>query len=409
MPEPRRNAAIELTRRILVPDPVKAARSAQAPDLGPRILFFSGGSALRDTAARLTAYTSNSIHVITPFDSGGSSAKLRQAFHMPAIGDMRYRIMALADQTLRGNPEVVALFAHRLPKDADRPALLAELDAMAAGDHRLVASIPDPMRKIIRNHLYDFLRAMPGDFDLRGASLGNLVLTAGYLANRRQLDPVLYIFSQLVQARGVVRPVVNKHLHLTARLADGSLTPRQHQLTGKECGPIASKVADVWLSAPDEPETPVDVDIRDKTVRLIASADLICYPIGSFYSSVAANLLPRGVGRAVAANPCPKVYIPNPGPDPETPGCSVGELAETLVRYARRHDPELAPTDLLDLVLVDTRGGTYPGGLEPERIQALGARVLDLDLTAPSGGPAGENAPPRMDPDRLARVLISLA
>jgi 2-phospho-L-lactate transferase/gluconeogenesis factor (CofD/UPF0052 family) len=44
---------------------------------------------------------------------------------------------------------------------------------------------------------------------------------------------------------------------------------------------------------------------------LIREAELICYPMGSFYSSLIANLLPKGVGKAVSRNPCPKVFIPN--------------------------------------------------------------------------------------------------
>ena len=45
----------------------------------PRILFFSGGTALRETSRKLVRHTRNSIHLVTPFDSGGSSAVIRQA------------------------------------------------------------------------------------------------------------------------------------------------------------------------------------------------------------------------------------------------------------------------------------------------------------------------------------------
>ena len=68
------------------------------PDGGSRILFFSGGTALAPVAAELSRHTRNAVHVITTFDSGGSSAELRRAFDMPAVGDIRARIMALADR-----------------------------------------------------------------------------------------------------------------------------------------------------------------------------------------------------------------------------------------------------------------------------------------------------------------------
>ncbi|MFW5958104.1 MAG: GAK system CofD-like protein, partial [Desulfosalsimonas sp.] len=74
----------EINRTARLPDPVRLARYEKLPDLGPRLLFFSGGTALRELSAQLIGYTHNSIHIITPFDSGGSSAELRRVFHMPA-------------------------------------------------------------------------------------------------------------------------------------------------------------------------------------------------------------------------------------------------------------------------------------------------------------------------------------
>ena len=65
----------------------------------PKIVFFSGGTALREVASCLTQYTKNATYLITPFDSGGSSAVLRQAFSMPAVGDLRSRLISLADRT----------------------------------------------------------------------------------------------------------------------------------------------------------------------------------------------------------------------------------------------------------------------------------------------------------------------
>ena len=105
---------ITLTRRVMLPDDLRVARAESAPHLGPRILFFSGGSALNGIARRLKRYSYNTMHLITPFDSGGSSQELRLAFDMPAVGDLRSRLMALADETVLGQPDVYALFSHRL-------------------------------------------------------------------------------------------------------------------------------------------------------------------------------------------------------------------------------------------------------------------------------------------------------
>lgn len=389
-----------IRREVEIPNHMALARLEKCPELGPRLLFFSGGTALRRTSARLVNYTHNSVHVITPFDSGGSSAKLRLAFKMPAVGDIRNRLMALADQSLRGNPEIFALFAHRLPQAESQEQLRMTLDQMVRGKHPLVACIHDPMRKIVRNHLAMLQQSLPEDFDLRGASIGNLVLAGGYLANRRHLDPVIFMFSNLVQVRGTVRPVVNKNLHLAAELADGSLVVGQHKMTGKETAKLASPIERLYLS--DDTGRPVDQPIREKMSSLIHSAELICYPMGSFHSSVLANLLPRGVGQAVSRAACPKVYVPSTGLDPECLGLSVADQVERLGQVLMADAPGIRLSDVLHFVLVDQKHGQYPGGLDLARIRNLGVEVIDCPLI-------GYGHSPDIDDRFLAPILLSLA
>ena len=72
---------IRVVRSVEIPDLLRISRYRKIPELGPRILFFSGGSALNGLCKTLKNYTHNSIHLVTPFDSGGSSAELRQAFN----------------------------------------------------------------------------------------------------------------------------------------------------------------------------------------------------------------------------------------------------------------------------------------------------------------------------------------
>lgn len=220
----------------------------RVPELGPRVLFFTGGTALRSLSERIIEYTHNSIHIVTPFDSGGSSAEIRRAFRMLAVGDLRNRIMALADQSVFGNPMVFELFAHRLPKTASPQELLRELQDLVDGKSTLVRRVANPMRQIIRAHLAAFAERMPDDFDLGGACIGNLILTGGFLAYNRHIDPVVYLFSKLVAARGDVAAVSNEDLHLVSELEDGSLVVGQHRITGKGSPPIASPVKRIYAT-----------------------------------------------------------------------------------------------------------------------------------------------------------------
>lgn len=394
---------VTISHTVTLPDPVKIARYLKAPELGPRVLFFSGGTALRDLSRELVRYTHNSTHLITPFDSGGSSAKLRTTFKMLAVGDLRNRLMALADRTLHGNHQIYDLFAHRLPKNLSQDELLALLAGIIEGRDPLVSAVPDPMRKIIRSHLKFFRKAMAAtDFDLRGASIGNLILAGGFFNYNRQIDPVIYLFTMLVKARGTVRPIINKDLTLVSEMADGTLLAGQHLLTGKEAGIITQPVKRVYLSRDQEDLRPVEVSVRRKVKELIRSAELICYPIGSFYSSLVANLQPKGVGDAISKAQCPKVFIPNPAGDPEQFGLGLGDSVRRLMEYLRASCAKPRPTQsLLNFVLLD-KGRDYQAPLNLKQIEAMGIGVIEADLK-------NLDNPPYFDERSVIEHLLSLA
>ncbi|TVM17365.1 GAK system CofD-like protein [Oceanidesulfovibrio indonesiensis] len=396
---------IKVCHTVSLPDPVKLARYERSPELGPRVLFFSGGTALKDFSRRLVRYTHNSIHIITPFDSGGSSAELRRAFNMIAVGDMRNRLMALSERLPGSDSAIFDLFAYRLPKNEPRDTLREELFALRDGKHPLIIAVDDPMRKLIRNHLRFFTECMPDTFDLRGASIGNLILAGGYFNYGRHIDPVIYLFSKLVDVKGTVRPVSSADLHLAAEMADGSCIVGQHLITGKETAPIASPVKRLFLTRDLEPEgtpEPCEVQIRSKVSDLIRKAELICYPMGSFYTSIIANLLPRGVGACISRNDCPKIYIPNSAPDPEQHGMSLSGCVRVLLDALMSScDHECARDQLLNFMLVDTRRGEYPLPLDLPRIRRLGIEIIDTDLV-------DDDNPPFLSPKKVLAHLLSI-
>ncbi|MCB1858484.1 MAG: GAK system CofD-like protein [Gammaproteobacteria bacterium] len=394
---------IRITRTARLPDPIRISRFRKAPELGPAILFFSGGTALKGVSRILKNYTFNSVHLVTPFDSGGSSAKLRHAFRMPAIGDLRSRLMTLADETITGHPDVYRLFTYRFPADGPRPQLQQRLAAMVKGKEPMVARIPNPMRRLIRTQLGYFQEAMPKGFVLAGASIGNLILTGGYLNNHKHLDPIIFLFSKLVNVQGVVRAVVNNDLHLGADLEDGHRVVGQHLLTGKEAPPLKSPIRRLFL-CDDNGELPPSgmPTIRKKTRRLIEKADLICFPPGSYYSSLIAQFLPRGVGAAVAANDNPKIYVPGLGTDPEQIGMTLDQTILKLLEQLRKDTGQDCPTQrLMNFILMDSKHGNYSSPLNRQITESLGIQIIDTDLVTPG-------SPNRYNPEWLAAALLSL-
>ncbi len=382
---------------------MRVARCERAPELGPRILFFSGGSALRPLSRAIKHYTHNSIHLITPFDSGGSSAEIRSAFNMLSIGDLRNRLVALADESTRGNPEIYRLFCYRMAKDKSQAELRQELSEMVTGIHPQVAEVPEPMRHIIRTHLRFFVEDAPESFDLAGANIGNLLLTGGYLAQERDIESTLFLFSKLLEVRGLVRPTADTEYHLAAELKDGSVVVGQHNLTGKETRPLEQGIRRLYLVDSLHDPKPVDAKVEDKVLRLIHHADLLIFPMGSFYTSVMANLLPRGVGQAIAAVNVPKVYIPNVGHDPEQLGMQVTDAVSALVDVVRRDaGPRVHLDHILNMVLYDSRSDAYENGLDPNSLRSQGVQVVDAPILTERGGRWIH------DPKGLSEVLLSL-
>ena len=380
--------------------------SGQITALGARLVFLSGGTALRDLSRQLTRYTHNSVHLITPFDSGGSSAALRRAFAMPAVGDIRNRLLALADSELV--PQSVLEFcARRLPARGNAEALRADLRALGAREHPLWAAMPEIFSGALRLHLRFFLERMPRDFDPHLASLGNLLLAGGYLHHKRNFGPVLAFFSRLLQVRGVVLPIVGESLHLAAELDDGSRLVGQHRF--KE---LTRPVRRLFLTVHEPerqgeaaaPQTPCRPPLASTAADYLRSAGAVCYPMGSFYTSVLANLLPQGVGRTVAAASCPKIFIPNSGRDAELRGLSLAGQVAMLLRHLREDAPEARTHELLHWILVDSRYGRYEGGLGPDVRTAL----ADMGVTLVERDMVREDDPQRHEPELTARALLDL-
>ncbi|MCP3670553.1 MAG: GAK system CofD-like protein [Gammaproteobacteria bacterium] len=383
-------------------NPVFLENCRKNPELGPSLLFFSGGSALKEISRTLKLYSHNSIHMVTPFDSGGSSAALRHAFSMPSVGDLRSRLISLADENITGHPEVYRLFNHRLPANGHHDELVNNLNSMVDGSNPMVKSIPDPMRHLICSQLRHFQSSMPENFDLRGASIGNLILAGGYLHNNRELEQTTFLFTKLVGAKGIVRTTVSENLHLMAELEDGSQIFGQHRLTGKEFAQIGSPIRNITLSNDAKQLIPTRPEISKKNRKYIDHADLICFPPGSLYSSIIANLLPKGVCQAISRNPAPKVFVPCLGHDPEQFGLSTERSIEVLLHYLKLGTNQDCPSSqLLNHVLMDSSNGNYASAVSKSRMDKLGIKLIDTTLIT-------EQSTPYYDPDLLVGTLLSL-
>ena len=369
---------------------------------GPRMLFFSGGSALDGLSRRLKDHTRNSIHLMTPFDSGGSSALLRRVFDMPSLGDIRQRLLALSDGSDEPIKLLQSLLGHRLAVELPNSELRQQLQAMASGADDRIAALPASPRSAVARHLTTVMELLPEDTDLRGASIGNLVLAGSYIGSGNDLDATLSDISRLLNVRGTVRAIVNDNLQLGVKLKNGQTVVGQHLITGKEHPAIDVPIDSVFLTdSPVGEADAVQAKLDPGKSDLIAAADLICFGPGSFFSSLVANVLPEGVGRAVAANPCPKVWIPNLGFDPEQLTMGFGETLQQLLTPLRRDHPAAAAKAMVSHVIVDSDWARSCTGEISGVLGGLDIQHLELPLVT-------DNSAPYYDDARLLDALLSL-
>lgn len=364
------------------------------------LVFFTGGTALRALSRHLAAHAVPAVHIVTTFDSGGSTAVLRRAFAMPAVGDIRHRLGALADPAVVP-PRVLDIWEWRMPQEGDPGQLRDELRAIGEAWHAFWLDVPERFAAPLRRYYCDFLAHMPADFDPHGACFGNLVIAGGFLRHERRLDPILAACARLFAVRGSVLPVVEGSFHLAAELSNGVIRVGQHLF-----GAPAQPVRRLFLTVHDpdhgvcEP-TPCRPRIVTRAAAAIGAAGLLCYPMGSFYSSVLANLLPEGVGRCVAAAGCPKVFIPNSGGDKECPSCTILGQVECLLRALQADAAGIGISRLLTHVLVDSRQGRYGGQEDLVRLRELGINVIDAAIVMP-------DEPQRHDPQAVSAQLLRL-
>jgi 2-phospho-L-lactate transferase/gluconeogenesis factor (CofD/UPF0052 family) len=168
----------------------------------------------------------------------------------------------------------------------------------------------------------------------------------------------------------------------------------QHKITAKETRPLEQKIINLALSGPS---STLDVKNHD----LIIDADLIVFPPGSFFSSVIANLLPKGVGNAINASAKPKVFIPNLGIDPELYDTSLIEQIELLNQTINKDLSDSKETKAIDMVLTDSTLRSDIDKAFKDYLFSKQIQLMDIDLRG--------NHSLQYDESKLIEALINIA
>jgi uncharacterized cofD-like protein len=347
---------------------------------GPRIVALGGGTGLSTLLRGLKEHTSNLTAVVTVADDGGSSGVLRAELGIPAVGDIRNCIVALAD----AEPLMGRLLQYRFPgaqpgPDGPGPATLNDPPGTAP------ATLNDPPGTAPAT-----LTDLPGNSraTLGGHAVGNLLMAALVELEHGDFEQAVREMNRVLAVRGRVVPATGTGLTLHARLADGT------EVSGQSRIARSRRVDQVWV-------TPESVQPTTDALRAIADAELIVVGPGSLFTSLLPALLVPGIREAIASSGAMVVFVCNVATQlGETDGFDLADHVEALDRHGAGR--------LVDTVMANNRfDATRPPGWRatpvslrwPPAVDHPPRLILD-DMVDPANAH-------HHDPTRLAAAIIA--
>ena len=314
------------------------------------VLVVGGGTGNHTTLTGLRNEECNLAAVVAMTDSGGSSGRLRDELGQLPPGDIRQCLMALADESPRGN---------------------------------------------LMRRLFDY-RFSSGN-GLSGHNFGNLLLTALTEVTGNTITAIEEA-SQLLGIRGRVLPVTLTHSTLVARLENGG------ELSGESTIDLRRDNLDVGI---DYIRLDPKAYVYPPVLEAIEKADAIILGPGDIYTSVLPNLLVEDVAEAINASKAVKVHICNLM---TKPGESDGFKASSFVRLLMDYLGTSTPLDYLvfnsspfpkRLLLRYAADRQYPVELDLEECGQVVREVVTCPLLA-------SGVYLRHDPISLARTIMGI-
>jgi uncharacterized cofD-like protein len=335
---------------------------------GPRIVAIGGGTGLSTLLRGLKEYTSNLTAVVTVADDGGSSGVLRSELGIPAVGDIRNCVVALADsERLMGR-----LLQYRFPGSGPATNSRAEPDKTTAAD---AAALPVDG---------PFAAAEAG---LGGHAVGNLLLAALVQLEQGDFEQGVREMNRVLAVRGSVVPATAAVLTMHARLLDGT------EIEGQSRIAHTTGIERVWV-------TPDEASPTEDALRAIAEADVIVLGPGSLYTSVLPALLVPGIRDAVASSGALVVFACNVATQAgETHGYDLSDHLDALAAHGAGHLPDVVlANNRFDAAAPASWGGAPVRLRWPPRGSSAPRLVLD-DLVDPGNAH-------RHDPGNLAASIV---
>ena len=235
-----------------------------------KVVAFGGGTGLSSLLKGLKEFPVDITAIVSVCDDGRSTGRLREEFHVPAMGDIRQVLVSLSET----EPLVEDLLNYRFKTTSD----------------------------------------------LNGHAVGNLILTA--MSNMTgNLSSGVKALGNVFNLKGKILPLTDDLVTLMAKMEDGKIVEGEHNITAYN-----SKIKQVYYK--EKPKVNSDV------LAAIREADLVILSMGSIYTSIIPNLLCDEVIDVLDSTEVPIMYACNMVTQPgETDDLTVSEHVKIINKY----------------------------------------------------------------------------
>jgi uncharacterized cofD-like protein len=326
-----------------------ASRKNWGIGAGPKTVVIGGGTGISNILGGLKKYSVNLTAIVTMFDSGGSSGKLRDEFGYPPFGDLRQCLLALGEDSV----ETQAL----------REALGFRFK---------------------------------GNSGLDGHNVGNLMLAALTTNLKNDLERAIEELKHMLRVTGDVVPVTLEPAELCAELKDGRIIRSETNIDRRS--ETVPGIRRIFL----EPQ----VAATPRAIEVIQDADAIILGPGDLYTSILPNLLADGIAEAIASSHATKIYVCNlMTKRGETDGFTASRFLQELTRYLKGGRLDWAVINIAAPTPEIRKSYESEGAYQVEPDLDATASYVSGIITAPL---ATVNLPLRHDPDRTAAAILKV-
>lgn len=283
-----------------------------------KVVVLGGGTGMSHLIKGLKLFPLDITTVVSVCDDGKSTGRLRNEFHIPAVGDIRRILVALSET----EPLVEELLNYRFKTTSD----------------------------------------------LNGHTVGNLLLTASTNITGNMSDGIEAL-GKVLNLKGKVLPLTEDNVILMAEMTDGTIIEGEHLITESN-----KKIKKVYYKD--------KAKITDNVINSIKEADLIVLSMGSLYTSIIPNLINDDVIKEIDSSHAKIVYTCNLMTQPgETDEFKVSDHIKILNSYLgkRKIDTVIANKGNIDKEIALKYANLEqkdPVILDTKEIRKIGTKIL---------------------------------